>query len=54
LNWFAPLARRKPRLILTHGEDVPRQTLAGLILERHGIQALLPDLEQAIEIGSPA
>src|SRR6185295_14669655 len=50
LQWFASLAPSKPRLVLTHSEDKARQTLAGLISQRHGIKAELPKLRQTIEI----
>jgi metallo-beta-lactamase family protein len=50
LNWFAAVAPSKPRLILTHGEDRARTTLAHLIADRHGIQAEQPKLRQTIEI----
>jgi metallo-beta-lactamase family protein len=50
LNWFASVAPSKPRLILTHGEDKARKTLAKLISDRHGIKAEQPKLSQVIEI----
>jgi metallo-beta-lactamase family protein len=50
LAWFAAVAPSKPRVILTHGEDRARRTLAGLIAERHGIVAELPKLRQTIEM----
>jgi metallo-beta-lactamase family protein len=50
LNWFAAVAPSKPRLILTHGEDRARKTLAKLISDRHGIKAELPKLRQTVEI----
>lgn len=50
LNWFATLASSKPRLILSHGEDKARKTLAKLIKERHGITAEQPKLRQEIKI----
>jgi metallo-beta-lactamase family protein len=50
LRWFAAVAPSGPRLILTHGEDKARKTLAKLISDRHGIKAELPKLRQTIEI----
>jgi len=50
MQWFDSIAESKPRLIITHGEDDARETLAGLIEEKHGITAELPQLNQAIEI----
>jgi len=35
LTFIAP---SKPRVVLTHGEDGPRETLAQLIRERHGLR----------------
>jgi metallo-beta-lactamase family protein len=49
LAWFDPIAASRPRLILTHGEDGPRRELAGKIRERHGIDAVLPALNDVIE-----
>lgn len=48
LQWFAPLASAKPRVVLTHGEDGPRQALAEAVLARHGLAASLPALGESI------
>jgi len=50
LKWFADIAPVKPRVILTHGENGPRTTLAKLITERHGLKPLLPALGEVIEL----
>ena len=50
INWFDVIAPVKPRVVLTHGENGPRAALAKLIAERHGLNALLPQLEEVIEI----
>jgi metallo-beta-lactamase family protein len=50
LNWFGVVAPAKPRVVLTHGEDGPRTTLAKLITERHGLKPLLPALGEVIEL----
>ena len=50
MEWFDSVAPSKPRLIITHGEDNARNTLAGLIRAKHGIRAQLPKLNQAIQI----
>ncbi|HXC67227.1 MAG TPA: MBL fold metallo-hydrolase [Nitrospiraceae bacterium] len=50
LEWFGAVAPSKPRLIITHGEDKARKTLAGLIRAKHGRQAKLPNLGDAIEL----
>ncbi len=50
LNWFEVVAHAKPRVVLTHGEDGPRTTLARLIAERHDLTPLLPALGEVIEL----
>jgi metallo-beta-lactamase family protein len=50
LKWFSAIAPAKPRVILTHGENGPRTTLAKLITERHGLEPLLPNLDEVIEL----
>ena len=50
MKWFDSIAPSSPRLIITHGEDEARSTLAGLIKAKHGIKAQLPKLNQAIQI----
>lgn len=50
LGWFEPLARSKPKVFLTHGEDGPRRALAGEIEKRHGLRADLPGLRQELAI----
>ena len=50
LDWFGTVAPSKPKLIITHGEDGARKTLAGLIKKRHGIRAALPELGEVIEV----
>jgi metallo-beta-lactamase family protein len=50
LAWFDALAPSKPRLVLVHGENKPRQTLANLIRAKHRIRAQTPDIGETIEI----
>jgi metallo-beta-lactamase family protein len=50
LNWFSSIAPSKPRVVLTHGEDVPRQTLAKLIRKQFGLKAALPRMGEVIEL----
>ena len=50
LEWFAAVAPSKPRLIITHGEDSARRTLAKLIRVSHGIRAEIPKLGDVIEV----
>ena len=49
LRWFEPLAKNRPKLILTHGEDRGRDPLAREIEKRHGIIAEKPLLGDVIE-----
>lgn len=44
LEWFDVIAPSKPRVVLVHGEDGPRNALAEKIRERHGILAEIPDM----------
>lgn len=50
LKWFADIAPVQPRVILTHGENGPRTSLAKLITERYGLKPLLPDLGEEIKL----
>ncbi len=50
LNWWDSLSSSKPRLILTHGEDSARESLAKEIRKRSGVRAELPSLYDTIEI----
>jgi metallo-beta-lactamase family protein len=50
LAWFDSLAQSKPRVILTHGEDKPRQTLADQISQRHQLKSTMPAQKETIEL----
>jgi metallo-beta-lactamase family protein len=50
LAWFGCLAPKRPRLVLTHGEDRGRIPLGLLIQKRFGIQAVLPELWDVVEL----
>jgi metallo-beta-lactamase family protein len=50
LNWFSVIAPSKPRVVVAHGEDGPRQVLARLIQQRHGLKPVLPMLGDVIEL----
>ncbi|MFO1511914.1 MAG: MBL fold metallo-hydrolase RNA specificity domain-containing protein [Verrucomicrobiota bacterium] len=50
LGWFGVIAPCKPRVILTHGEDGPRNELARLIQEGFQLRATLPALGEVIEL----
>jgi metallo-beta-lactamase family protein len=42
LRWFDVVAGSKPRVVLTHGEERQRDTLAGIIRQRYGLEVALP------------
>jgi metallo-beta-lactamase family protein len=50
LRWFEALTPSKPRVILTHGEDPARETMARLIRQRFNLACELPGLADAIEL----
>jgi metallo-beta-lactamase family protein len=50
LKWFSAVAPSKPRLVLTHGENRPRQALAALIQKRFQIKASAPGMRDTIEL----
>ena len=40
----------KPRVLLVHGEDGPRQSLADGLREKYGIQAHLPRMQETVQL----
>ena len=50
LKWFGTLAAAKPKVILTHGEDRGRETLAKLIQQKYRLSSQLPRQGEVIEI----
>lgn len=50
LKWFSSLARAKPKVMLTHGENPQREALASEIEKRYGLKPLLPQLNERVEI----
>jgi metallo-beta-lactamase family protein len=50
LTWFSAMAASKPRVVLTHGEDEPREALAARIRERFKLKAALPRMKEVIEV----
>lgn len=51
LQWAGCLAASRPRFVLTHGEDGPRQALAEGIEAQYGLVPELPGHGDVIEIG---
>lgn len=50
LHWFSSMAASKPRVVLTHGEDEPRNALAVQIRKQFGIQPILPGYKETVEL----
>ncbi len=50
LTWFSALAPRRPRVVLSHGEDEPRGALAKLIQKRFRLSSHLPKMGDVIEV----
>jgi metallo-beta-lactamase family protein len=50
MHWFDVIAPRRPRVILTHGEDDQRGALARLIRQRHRLPSKLPKIGDTIEL----
>lgn len=50
LNWLGAIAPRQPQVVLIHGEDGPRTTLAGLIRQRYGLPSVLPKQGDVIDV----
>src|SRR6185295_236072 len=48
LTWFSAIAPSKPRVVLTHGEDEPRQELALKIQQRFKLKPVLPAMSETI------
>ena len=50
VDWASHLAPGKPKVILNHGEDMQRNTLAALLKSRFGWDATLPTYQQVVEL----
>jgi metallo-beta-lactamase family protein len=50
LKWIGPLAPRRPRVFLTHGEARGREPLAAKIAAQHHLKATLPNLGDTVEL----
>src|SRR4029450_13459773 len=48
VRWFDSLAASRPRVILTHGEEKPRDALHGIIAERYRLDAERPGARGAV------
>ncbi len=50
LHWLGYVAPSKARVILTHGEDGPRRTLATLIHQRFKLSTALPRMGEVVDL----
>lgn len=50
LKWFDSLGKAKPKVVLTHGEDMQREALALQIEKDYGLKPVLPQLNEIVEI----
>lgn len=50
LAWFQSLASCKPRVVLTHGEDGPRQALANRIQKDFALKCELPGIADVVTV----
>lgn len=50
LHWFSVIAPRKPKVMLTHGEDDQRAALAKLIQQRFRLPSKSPAMGEVIEL----
>jgi metallo-beta-lactamase family protein len=50
VHWFDSMAPRRPRVILTHGEDEARDALGRIIADRYQLNAECPQLGEVIEV----
>ena len=49
MAWLECLAKDKPKIVLTHGENTARAVLADLIQQRYDVVPELPGLEDYID-----
>lgn len=50
IHWLSSLVPSKPRIVLTHGENMPRQALQSKIMQKFRLPSLLPNLFDTIEL----
>jgi metallo-beta-lactamase family protein len=50
LNWIGSMTASRPRILLTHGEDGPREALRTRIKERFGLNAEVPGYRETFEV----
>jgi metallo-beta-lactamase family protein len=50
LGWFSAIAPSQPQVVLTHGENEPREILAQKIQQQFKLKPQLPELNETIEL----
>jgi metallo-beta-lactamase family protein len=50
LNWFSYLAQSNPMVVITHGEDGPRKSLADCLMKQFKVHSTLPRIGDSIEL----
>jgi metallo-beta-lactamase family protein len=50
LTWFSAVAEAKPRVVLTHGEDMQRSTLGKKIQQRFRLPSVIPAMGEVVEL----
>ena len=50
LAWLSPVAPSKPRVVVIHGENGPRASLASCIQKRFGLKTSLPRMGETVEL----
>jgi metallo-beta-lactamase family protein len=50
LTWFSGMAASKPRVVLVHGEESQRETLAKKIQQRFKLDSLRPKMKEVVQI----
>jgi len=50
LEWFRVMADSRPRVVLTHGDNGPREALSRLIQQRFDLKPALPGMNEVIPI----
>lgn len=50
LKWVSSMADKKPKIVLTHGEDLARNALAERIEQIYHVKSILPELNEIIEV----
>jgi metallo-beta-lactamase family protein len=50
LKWFSYVAPSKPKVVITHGEDIPRHALAACIKKQYKINCTIAKIGETVEL----